>query len=137
MSPLDIADHTQKPSKPYVPSLQRTAGQPPPIAANGGLSYMSFDQDGDAGTTKALEDALALGDFGKCVLDRGAGPGIAVVIERHVRQAAVRRDGRRLPSGALERWHIGRRRFLRIRCDVAVCELELAHGTPPIISDLP
>ena len=43
----------------YVPSLQRTEGQPPPIAANGGLSYMSFDRDGDAGTTKAIEDALA------------------------------------------------------------------------------
>ena len=44
---------------PYVPSLQRTEGQPPPIAANGGLSYMSFDRDGDAGTAEALEDALA------------------------------------------------------------------------------
>jgi hypothetical protein len=43
----------------YVPSLQRTEGQPPPIAAHGGLSYMSFDQDGDAGTTVALQDALA------------------------------------------------------------------------------
>src|ERR1044071_1367556 len=43
----------------YVPPLQRTEGQPPPIAANGGLSYMAFDQDGDAGTAKALEDALA------------------------------------------------------------------------------
>jgi hypothetical protein len=42
----------------YVPTLQRTAGQLPPIAANGGLSYMSFDRDGDAGTTAALEDAL-------------------------------------------------------------------------------
>src|SRR6516162_6283930 len=42
----------------YVPSLQRTEGQPPPIAANGGLSYMSFDHDGDAGTGKALQDAL-------------------------------------------------------------------------------
>ena len=30
---------------PYVPSLQRTEGQPPPVAANGGLSYMSFDDD--------------------------------------------------------------------------------------------
>ena len=46
-------------STPYVPSLQRTEGQPPPIAANGGLSYMSFDRDGDAGTAKAIEDALA------------------------------------------------------------------------------
>ena len=43
----------------YVPSLQLTQGQPPPIAANGGLSYMSFDRDGDAGTTAAIEAALA------------------------------------------------------------------------------
>jgi hypothetical protein len=39
-----------------VPTLRRTAGQPPPIAANGGLSYMSFDRDGDAGTAKAIQD---------------------------------------------------------------------------------
>src|ERR1700694_2641958 len=45
-------------SSAYVPSLQRTAGQPPPIAANGGLSYMSFDREGDAGTAAALKDAL-------------------------------------------------------------------------------
>src|SRR5437667_11217799 len=43
----------------YVPPLERTAGQPEPIAAHGGLSYMAFDRDGDAGTAKALEDALA------------------------------------------------------------------------------
>src|ERR1044071_805691 len=63
MSPLDLADNkvadTQRASSAYVPPLQRTEGQPPPIAANGGLSYMSFDRDGDAGTAKALEDALA------------------------------------------------------------------------------
>jgi hypothetical protein len=63
MSQLDIVDNnvaanTKKVSA-FVPSLQRTEGQPPPIAANGGLSYMSFDQEGDAGTAKALEDALA------------------------------------------------------------------------------
>ena len=46
-------------STPYVPTLECTAGQAPPIAANGGLSYMSFDQNGDAGTAKALEDVLA------------------------------------------------------------------------------
>ena len=63
MSPLDVADN--KVADPhdgtvaYVPPLQRTAGQPEPIAAHGGLSYMSFDQDGDAGTAVALEDALA------------------------------------------------------------------------------
>ena len=63
MSPLDIADN--KVADPhdgtvaYVPPLERTAGQPEPIAAHGGLSYMAFDKDGDAGTAVALEDALA------------------------------------------------------------------------------
>ncbi len=42
----------------YVPPLQLTKGQPPPIAANGGLSYMSFDRDGDAGTATATAAAL-------------------------------------------------------------------------------
>ncbi|MCY4547273.1 MAG: CmcJ/NvfI family oxidoreductase [Defluviicoccus sp.] len=42
----------------YVPSLQLTKGQPPPVAANGGLSYMSFDRDGDAGTAAAIQAAL-------------------------------------------------------------------------------
>src|SRR3989440_12981147 len=64
MSPLDVADNNaaadkQRASSAYVPPLQRTEGQPPPIAAHGGLSYMSFDRDGDAGTAATLEDALA------------------------------------------------------------------------------
>ena len=45
-------------SSAYVPPLQLTEGQPPPIAANGGLSYMSFDRGGDAGTAAATEAAL-------------------------------------------------------------------------------
>jgi len=53
------AGNTKTHSSAYVPPLQLTEGQPPPIAANGGLSYMSFDRDGDAGTAAALEDALA------------------------------------------------------------------------------
>jgi len=48
-----------KASNVYVPPLELTEGQPPPIAANGGLSFMSFDQDGDAGTRAATEAALA------------------------------------------------------------------------------
>ena len=61
MSQAEIADSNvaadaQNASSAYVPTLQRTAGQPPPIAANGGLSYMSFDRDGDAGTAKAIQD---------------------------------------------------------------------------------
>src|SRR5260221_4585269 len=64
MSQFEVADHhvaadPEKAPSPYVPSLQRTAGQPPPIAANGGLSYMSFDREGDAGTGTAIQDALA------------------------------------------------------------------------------
>ena len=62
MSQLEVSENKFVPeTKPYVPSLQRTEGQPPPIAANGGLSYMSFDRGGDAGTGKALEDALGDG----------------------------------------------------------------------------
>jgi hypothetical protein len=56
----NVAMNTRRASSPYVPTLQRTAGQPAPIAANGGLSYMSFERNGDGGTGKALEDALAL-----------------------------------------------------------------------------
>ncbi len=62
MSELGVVDGpvaATRRAPPYVPPLQVTAGQPAPIAANGGLSYYSFDRDGDAGTGKALADALA------------------------------------------------------------------------------
>src|ERR1700728_1540832 len=64
MSQLEVADHNvaadaHDGTVAYVPPLQRTEGQPEPIAAHGGLSYMSFDRDGDAGTAVALDDALA------------------------------------------------------------------------------
>src|SRR5919106_649929 len=55
----NVAAGTAGESSGHIPPLQRTAGQPPPIAANGGLSYMSFERNGDGGTAKALEDALA------------------------------------------------------------------------------
>jgi hypothetical protein len=58
----DLADSVDDPAdriaKAYVPPLELTQGQPPPIAANGGLSYMSFDQDGDAGTIAATQAAI-------------------------------------------------------------------------------
>jgi hypothetical protein len=64
MSRREIAETTvaagaNKGAAPYVPSLQRTRGQPQPIAANGGLSYLALDKNGDAGTGAALEDAIA------------------------------------------------------------------------------
>ena len=54
----DVAADTETVSSAYVPLLQLTQGQSPPFAANGGLSYMSFDRDGDAGTAAATEAAL-------------------------------------------------------------------------------
>ena len=52
-------DDSAETAAAYVPPLQLTAGQPAPIAANGGLSYMSLDRGGDAGTAAATETALA------------------------------------------------------------------------------
>ena len=49
----------------------------------------------------------------------------------------MRRDRRRLPFRALERRHIGRPYLVRVRRDVVVGDLKLAHGTPPIISASP
>ena len=48
----------KKVSSAYIPPFQLTEGQPAPFASNGGLSYMSFDRDGDAGTAAATEAAL-------------------------------------------------------------------------------
>ena len=45
-------------SSVYLPPLQLTEGQPPPIAANGGVPYIAFDRDGDAGTAAATEAAF-------------------------------------------------------------------------------
>jgi hypothetical protein len=55
-----IAGVTKRVSSVYVPPLQLTKGQPSPIAENGGLSYMSFDRDGDGGAAAAMEAALRL-----------------------------------------------------------------------------
>ena len=62
-------------SSAYVPTLQLTKGQPPPIAANGGLSYMSLDRDGDAGTAAATEAALRL-------IAEGTGQAVIDMIEQ-------------------------------------------------------
>ena len=61
----------EKDSSAYVPPLQLTKGQPPPIAANGGLSYMSFDNNGDAGAAAAIQETLKLigGGKGQAVID--------------------------------------------------------------------
>ena len=58
MNPPESLAKIAEDANPFVPPLELTAGQAPPIAANGGLSYMSLDCDGDAGTRAAIKDAL-------------------------------------------------------------------------------
>jgi hypothetical protein len=74
---LEVREHgataaSGREASSYVPPLELTEGQAPPIAANGGLSYMSFDRNGDAGTVAATEDALRQisGGEGKALIDR-------------------------------------------------------------------
>ena len=79
-------------SKAWVPPLERTAGQPLPIAANEGLSYAAFEHDGDAGTTEATEDALRIARSGE-------GQAVIDWIEN-------------APPGPIEtKWGLGFRRF--------------------------
>ena len=91
-----IEDHVsadgETDSSAYVPPLELTEGQAPPIAANGGLSYMSFDRDGDAGTAAALEAALTQ------------------IAEGHVKAFADWIES--APSGPIEtRWGLGFREY--------------------------
>ena len=58
----------------YVPPFQLTAGQGAPVASNGGISYMAFDENGDAGTAVAMKDAFAL-------MDEGEGQAVIDLIE--------------------------------------------------------
>ena len=62
----------------YVPPFQLTKGQPAPIAAHGGVSYMAFERDGDAGTTLATADALRL-------IATGTGQKVIEMIEKALR----------------------------------------------------
>lgn len=87
----------------YIPTFQLTRGQPTPIAANGGVSYMSLERNGDAGTVAATEDALAL-------IATGSGQAVIEMIEK-------------APPGPIEtKWGRGFRdyneclEYIRARC---------------------
>ena len=114
MSQLDVVDEGVAirggtASRAYVPPLQRTHGQPPPIAANGGLSYMSFDRNGDAGTAAALDDALAQ-------IAEGEGRRVIDMIEH-------------APPGPVEtRWGAGFRRFAECLDDIGASGVEVPEG---------
>jgi hypothetical protein len=88
----DVAAIPDADSSVYVPSLELTGGQPPPIAANGGLSYMSFDQGGDAGTSAAMEAALVQ-------IAQGEGQAVVDMLDN-------------APPGPIQtKWGIGFRRY--------------------------
>ena len=52
------SEQTDNNTYAYIPKPEYTKGQPAPIAANNGLSYMSFDNNGDGGSTAATLAAL-------------------------------------------------------------------------------
>jgi hypothetical protein len=79
-------------SPPFVPALELTTHQPPPVAANGGVSYLQFDVDGDAGTQLAVDHALEQ-------IATGAGAELLRKIEE-------------APAGGIDtKWGTGFRRF--------------------------
>jgi hypothetical protein len=102
----------KKVSSAYIPSFQLTEGQPTPFAANGGLSYMSFDQDGDAGTAAATEAALQ-----QIATGEGQAFGVLPLLllqfqlhrldQTHVGQSSVRSEWSWLPFSKLKRRYIG------------------------------
>ncbi len=94
---------------PFVPPLQLTDGQPAPIAANGGLSYMSFDRNGDAGTAEATRDALTL-------IATGAGHELIEQLEN-------------APPGPIEtKWGLGFRRYAECLEYIRTQGLEAPEG---------
>jgi hypothetical protein len=118
MSRVEVAENnveanTERASSAYVPPLQRTEGQPPPIAANGGLSYMAFDRDGDAGTARALEDALAQ-------IAEGEGQRVIDMIDN-------------APSGPIEtRWGLGFRDYEGCMAYIRANAIEAPAGGLPL-----
>ena len=100
---------TESVSSAYVPPLQLTVGQPPPIAANGGLSYMSFDRDGDAGTAAAMEAALRQ-------VAEGEGQAVIDMIEN-------------APPGPIEtRWGLGFRSYAECLEYIRANNIEAPEG---------
>lgn len=96
-------------SVPYVPSIELTDGQAPPIAANGGLSYMSFDRNGDAGTLAATEDAFEL-------IARGDGQALIQELES-------------APPGPIEtKWGTGFRRYAECLKHIRASNIDVPEG---------
>src|SRR5262245_30694861 len=96
-------------SSTYVPPLQRTKGQSPPIAANGGLSYMALDRDGDAGTAAAIAAAL-----------RQVAEGEVQAVIDMIENA---------PSGPIEtKWGVGFRSYMECLEHIRANDIEAPEG---------
>ena len=114
MERLETIDHrvaagSKRISSAYVPPFQLTKGQPPPIAANGGLSYMSFDRDGDAGTAAATEAALRQ-------LAEGAGQAVIDMLDN-------------APSGPIvTKWGVGFRSYAECLDYIRASKIEVPAG---------
>jgi hypothetical protein len=103
------AEVTAAGSQVYVPPLQGTQGQPPPIAANGGLSYMSFDQDGDAGTATAMEAAFIQ-------IGEGEGQALIDLLDN-------------APPGPIEtKWGVGFRRYAQCLEHIRANNIQAPEG---------
>ena len=86
----------------YVPPLQRTEGQPAAIAANGGLSYMSFDRERRRGHGR--------GDRGGARRDRrGRGPARHRPDRPRRARARSRRSGASASATTPNAWPISAR----------------------------
>ena len=104
-----VAGTTNRASSAYVPPFQLTKGQSPPIAANGGLSYMSFDRDGDAGTLAATEEALRL-------IAEGKGLALSEMLEN-------------APAGPIQtKWGIGFRTYSECLEYIRANQIEAPQG---------
>ncbi len=105
----DIAAVAEAVSSVYVPPPQLTEGQPPPIAANGGLSYASFDRNGDAGTAAATEAALIQ-------IAEGEGQALIDMLDN-------------APSGPIEtQWGLGFRRYSECLEYIRASNIEAPEG---------
>lgn len=96
-------------SKPFVPEVERTIGQPAPIAANHGIAYTSLDLDGDAGTSAAVDDALAQ-------IASGEGQAVTDLIENS-------------EPGPIETdWGLGFRRYAECMNHIKAQDLQVPEG---------
>lgn len=107
MNPAE--DSANSVSPVYVPPFQLTDGQPPPIAANGGQSFASLNRGGDAGTTAAMEAALAQ-------IARGESQALIEMIEN-------------APPGPIEtQWGLGFRRYEECLDYIWANKIEVPEG---------